>query len=73
MNKITKEMMIKEIFLTFPEKAEELAAALAGYGVRCATCCSSAWETLEEGLKSHGMSDKVIEEIIEDLNRILEG
>jgi iron-sulfur cluster assembly protein len=71
MSKITKEMMIKEIFLMFPEKAEELAEALSEYGVRCVSCCASAWETLEEGLKSHGMTNAEIDEIVANLNKIL--
>lgn len=71
MSKISKEMMIKEIFLMFPEKAEELAEALSEYGVRCACCCASAWESLEEGLKSHGMNDSEIEKIVVNLNKIL--
>lgn len=71
MHKITKEMMIKEIFLTFPEKAEELSSLLSSYGVRCVTCCSSAFESLEEGLKGHGMSDDEIDEILINLNKII--
>jgi hybrid cluster-associated redox disulfide protein len=72
MNKISKEMMIKEIFLMFPEKAEELANVLSECGVRCVSCCASAWETLEEGLKSHGMNDKEIDKIVNNLNKILQ-
>jgi hybrid cluster-associated redox disulfide protein len=71
MNKITKEMMIKEIFVNFPEKAEELAEALSSYGVRCISCCASAWESLEEGLKGHGISDDKIDEIVNELNKII--
>ena len=71
MDKITKEMMIKEIFLTFPDKAQELAAALSSYGVRCVSCCASAWETLEEGLKGHGISNEEIDKIVANLNKIL--
>jgi iron-sulfur cluster assembly protein len=71
MNKITKEMMIKEIFMLFPEKANELAEALSDLGVRCISCCASAWESLEEGLKGHGMSDKEIDKVIAQLNQIV--
>jgi iron-sulfur cluster assembly protein len=69
--KITKNMMIKEIFTLFPEKASELAEELSSAGVRCLSCCASAWESLEEGLKSHGLSDKEIDKIISRLNKIL--
>lgn len=72
MNKITKDMTIKEIFLDFPEKANELAETLALFGVKCVSCCASAWETLEEGLKSHGISDEDITKIVDKLNLIVQ-
>lgn len=70
--KINKEMMIKEIFLKFPEKSQELANYLFSHGVRCISCCSSAWESLEEGLRSHGKSDEQIDEIVKSLNTIVD-
>ena len=69
--KITKQMMIKEIFLKYPDQAEELASVLSNAGVKCVSCCASAWETLEEGLKGHGMSDEQIDQIIEKLNQVI--
>jgi iron-sulfur cluster assembly protein len=71
MQKITKDMMIKEIFSKFPDKAEALAEVLANAGIRCFSCCASAWESLEEGLKSHGLSDQKINKILDDLNKIV--
>lgn len=69
--KIKKEMIIKEIFLKFPEKSQELANYLFAHGIRCISCCSAAWESLEEGLKSHGKSDDEIKKIIKELNEIV--
>lgn len=71
MKKIKKEMMIKEIFLNHPGNAEELAEVLAKAGIRCISCCASAWESLEEGLKSHGLSDEKINKIVDELNSII--
>lgn len=72
MKKITKDMMIKEIFLSFPDKALELSEALAACGLRCVSCCASAFESLEEGLKNHGIADQDIDRILDHLNAILE-
>lgn len=68
MKKITKDTIIKEMFLAFPEKSAELANILTEAGVFCVGCCASAWETLGEGLKNHGISKKDLEDIIEKLN-----
>ena len=68
MNKITKDTIIKEMFLNFPEKSAELADILTEAGVLCVGCCASAWETLGEGLKSHGITKKDLENIIFKLN-----
>ena len=72
MNKITKDMMIKEIFSNHPDHAEELGELLSSHGVRCISCCASAWESLDEGLKNHGMTDESIDEIVLKLNKIIQ-
>ena len=71
MKKITKNTIIKEIFLNFPEKSDELANILTEAGVLCVGCCASAWETLEEGLSSHGIKEKDLKEIINKLNETI--
>lgn len=71
MEKITKDLLIKELFIKFPEHAEKLAATLSNEGVACVGCCASAWETLEQGLKGHGKTNTEIEKIVKDLNEII--
>ena len=71
MKKITKTSLIKEIFLNFPDKAPEIAKFLSDSGVACVSCCASAWETLEEGLKNHGKSNEEIEKIVTALNNLI--
>ena len=61
---ITKNMTIGEVISKHPLVIEPLQAA----GVHCVGCGVSYVETLEEGFKSHGMSDQEINSLIEQLN-----
>lgn len=65
MNKLNKKMMIGEAI----NKNPLLGEILIGRGVHCAGCGGMAFETLEQGLKAHGMRDKEINKIIEDANK----
>ena len=65
MAKITKNMKIDEIIRKTP-KTEEI---LLKEGIHCVGCMTSHFESLEEGLKSHGKTKKQIEEIIEKINK----
>jgi len=67
-NKIKKENMIGDIVENNP-KAVEL---LAEYGLYCIGCPLGQFETLEEGARVHGMSDKEIEKMIEEINAQIE-
>ncbi|MBU2616828.1 MAG: DUF1858 domain-containing protein, partial [Nanoarchaeota archaeon] len=55
MQKITKDMIIKDILDKHPEAAE----VFMKYGLRCVGCPSAAHETLENGLKIHGMDHEI--------------
>ena len=61
---ITKKMTFREIL----EKKPEAARILFEYGMHCCGCHMAADETLEQGAKAHGMSDKDINELIKKLN-----
>lgn len=39
------------------------------YGMHCFGCVMSSFETLEQGAKAHGMKDKEIEKMVEELNK----
>lgn len=65
---ITKEMTIEEIFEAYPERGEELAHILTRFGLHCLGCSAAAWETLEAGVFSHGLTEEVLEEMLEELN-----
>lgn len=64
--KITKETKIGEALQICPKAAELLMEK----GMHCPFCPGAAMETLEEGLKMHGKTEKEIKEIIEKINEL---
>jgi hybrid cluster-associated redox disulfide protein len=64
--KITKNTKLNEILDAKGEKAAEI---LFKSGMGCVGCPMSQMESLEDGCKAHGMSDKEINEIVEKLNK----
>lgn len=66
--KITKDMNLGEIAKDYP-KATEI---LLEYGLHCLGCFANAFETVENGMKVHGYSDKEIDEMIKRINEELE-
>ncbi len=66
--KITKNMTLGEIVSKHPESA----GVIMSYGLHCIGCHVAAWETLEQGAKSHGLGDKQIEQMVKDVNAEIE-
>jgi len=65
-NKITKKMSFAEIL----EKAPEAAEVLMDKGMHCIGCPMSQMESLEEGVKAHGLNpNEIVKEINEKLKR----
>lgn len=62
--KITKEMTIGEVIQKYPSAIEPLMSS----GVHCVGCGASYFETIEEGLLSHGKSDEEVDEVVRKLN-----
>ena len=69
---IHREMTIEDIFHQFPEKSQKLAQEMTNAGLSCVGCSAATFETVENGLMSHGMTDNEIEALIGRLNEILE-
>jgi len=67
MIEITKNMTIGEITQNYPQVIETLLST----GVHCIGCGAAYWETLEAGLKGHGMDDQRVEEVVIQLNKVL--
>ena len=57
-------MTIQEILKTKPEACK----ILLNFGLGCAGCELGAIETLEEGAKAHGLSDKEIQDLVDLIN-----
>ena len=62
--KISKDMLIGEIVLKYPEAAEQLTKE----GVHCVGCGAATHETIEQGLAGHGISPEEIEKVVGRLN-----
>ena len=65
---ITKDTTIGDIVQQYPEAVEPLMAA----GVHCVGCHVSPSETLEQGLKGHGMSDATMQAVLQKLNEAVQ-
>ena len=64
MNKVTKDMLIKDVL----DVDRELAVILLNHGMRCVGCPSAASETLEEAAMTHGLD---ADELLEEMNGFL--
>ncbi len=62
--KITPQTLLSELLRVNPEAAE----ILFEIGLTCVGCPMSMQETLEQGCKAHGMTDKEIAELVKRLN-----
>ncbi len=69
--KIQRSMTIEDIFTKYPQKAQKLAIAITKAGLHCVGCSASSFETLEEGMRGHGMSEEQITSLVNTLNIIL--
>ena len=64
---ITKDMLIGDITSKYPETAK----IMFNYGLHCVGCGMVAFETLEQGCKAHGMSDKQVDKLVKEMNRVV--
>ena len=65
--RITKDMLIGDITSKYPETAK----IMFNYGLHCVGCGMVAFETLEQGCKAHGMSDKQVDKLVKEMNRVV--
>ena len=63
---INKDMLIQEIAAKYPGTMEIMMDA----GLHCVGCHGAMFETLEQGTLGHGMTDKELEKMLKDLNKI---
>jgi hybrid cluster-associated redox disulfide protein len=69
---INKNMLMSDIFEKFPEQRYLIAEEMMKTGLHCIGCHAAAWETLQEGALSHGLSSNEIDSLIDRLNAIIE-
>lgn len=65
---IARKMNLGEMVAVYPELVEVLTN---DYGLHCAGCFASSFDTLEEGAKVHGFNDKDIDKMVKRLNEIV--
>ncbi|MBT3405805.1 DUF1858 domain-containing protein [Candidatus Woesearchaeota archaeon] len=64
---ITKDTIIGDAV----SKHHVAAMVMMKYGLHCIGCHVAAHETIEQGCKGHGMDDEAIEEMIEEINKVI--
>ncbi len=60
---ISKKTNISELIAKHPETAEILSKA----GLGCIGCVMAQFETIEQGCRAHGLSDKEVNELIKKI------
>lgn len=63
--KITKDTTFSELL----QKKPDAASILFERGMMCIGCSASAYETIEQGCRAHGMKDNEIKKLIDGLNK----
>ena len=65
--KVKKEDIIADILDKFPE-AEII---FLEHELHCAGCLASRFETIENGVKAHGKTNKEVKEIVDKINKLI--
>ena len=61
---VRKDMTLSEVAETYPVAVP----VMLSYGLHCIGCHIAAWETVEQGAKSHGMTDEQVNQMIKEMN-----
>lgn len=70
-----KQPYVLDKYKVLAEVAEEsprAAELLTEYGLHCANCFANQFDTLEQGAQLHEMSDKDIDQMVDEINEELE-
>ena len=54
------------------DKCPDAAEIMFNHGMHCVGCAVAASESLEDGCKSHGMSDEDVDKIVKEINKKLD-
>ena len=66
-NKVTKDSLIEDIVIKFPEAVEPLMR----HGIKCIECGEPIWGTVAEAAEDKGLSEEKLQDAIEDINNIV--
>ena len=70
--KIERTHTIQDVFDKYPGKAMKLGQIMTNAGLHCVGCHASVWETLEQGILGHGMSEDELNKLVKQLNEALD-
>ncbi len=60
-------MTLGEIVMKHPEAVE----IMLKHGLHCVGCQVANWETIEQGSRAHGMTEKEIEKMMQKINKAI--
>jgi len=63
--RITPDMMLGEAVSRYPQTIE----VLFKYGLHCIGCHVSAYESIEQGAMAHGLGEKEVKKMVEEMNK----
>ncbi|MBN1502606.1 DUF1858 domain-containing protein [Candidatus Woesearchaeota archaeon] len=61
-------MLLGDVVKSFPETAY----IMMRYGLHCVGCHVATHETIEQGAKAHGLSEKEIEKMVKEMNSLIQ-
>jgi len=64
---IKKDMTLGEVVQKFGMPVVEV---MGKYGLHCIGCHVATWETIEQGAKAHGLEDKDVKKMVDELNKV---
>lgn len=62
--KVSKNMTFGQLLQSYPDAAP----ILSKYGLHCIGCRLSVSETIEQGMRAHGLNDAKLTELIDEIN-----
>lgn len=72
METIKTDMTIGAILQLNPGRTPRLVDIMNSYGLHCTGCSANMYETLEEGVRGHGLDEEVLKKLVTDLNSALD-
>lgn len=67
--KVTQDSNLGEVIQRCPEAGR----IMTQHGLFCVGCLASAFETIEEGARAHGLSEEELREMINKINEVIKG